>query len=228
MTLQETTLFVADTENHCARRPGGGHPDDNCRHGRDRLLAPGQAGSANALNSPWDVLESDNYVYIAMAGTHQIWRLYLSSGMVAPFAGSGRENIDDGPNPRATLAQPSGLTTDEQRLFFADSESSAVRACDFSPEGYTQTCCSASGLFDFGDRDGKGVEVRLQHCLGVAYHDGVGLIADTYNNKVNRYDIATKECHTVLGSGEPLDLYEPGGLSVWDGPSGPPLHRRHE
>lgn len=225
MTLQESTLFVADTDNHSLRAADleAGTLTTIAGTGEIGYSRQGGPGAETALNSPWDVLESDNYLYIAMAGMHQIWRMYLSTGMVAPFVGSGRENIDDGPNPRATLAQPSGLTTDEQRLFFADSESSAVRAADFSPEGYTQTLIGA-GLFDFGDRDGKGMEVRLQHCLGVAYHDGAIYIADTYNNKVKRYDMATKECRTMLGSGEPADLYEPGGLSAWGGPGGPRIY----
>jgi hypothetical protein len=225
MALQESTLFVCDTENHSLRAIDleAGTVTTVAGTGEIGYSRQGGQGTEIQLNSPWDVLESDNYLYIAMAGTHQIWRMYLSTGRVEPFVGSGRENIDDGPHPRATLAQPSGLTTDEQRIFFADSEASAVRAADFSPEGYTQTLLG-TGLFDFGDRDGKGVEVRLQHCLGVAYHDGAIYIADTYNNKIKRYDMATKECRTVLGSGEPGDLYEPGGLSLWEGPGGPCLY----
>ena len=120
-----------------------------------------------SLNSPWDLLESDNYLYVAMAGTHQIWRMVLSTGGIEPFVGNGRENIDDGLSKNATLAQPSGLTTDEQRLFFADPESSAVRAADFSPDGYTQTLVG-SGLFDFGDRDGPTLGAKLEHTVGFA------------------------------------------------------------
>ena len=179
----------------------------------------GGIGTEASLNSPWDLLESDGYLYIAMAGTHQIWRLYIQTREVRPFIGSGREDIGDGPNPRATLAQPSGLTTDEQRLFIADSESSAVRASDFSPEGYTQTLIG-EGLFEFADRDGKGLgTIRLQHCLGVAYHEGKIYIADTYNNKIKSYDLGTKECVTALGSGDRVELYEPSGLAVWSGGS---------
>ena len=44
------------------------------------------------------------------------------------------------------------------------------------------------GLFEFGDIDGRGAEVRLQHCLGVAYGDGKLYIADTYNNKIKVCD----------------------------------------
>jgi DNA-binding beta-propeller fold protein YncE len=216
LALQDNTLYIADTENHSIR---AANLDTTtlttiAGTGEQGYSRAGGIGTDAALNSPWDLLESDNYLYIAMAGTHQIWRMTLSTARVEPFAGSGRENIDDAPNPSATLAQPSGLTTDAQRLFFADSESSAVRAADFSPDGYVQTLLG-SGLFDFGDRDGKSIEVKLQHCLGVAYHNGAIYIADTYNNKIKRLDLATKECHTVYGSGNPPDLFEPGGLSVY-------------
>ncbi len=218
LALQEDTLYVADKENHSIRAANlaQGTLETIAGTGQIGYSREGGMGRDVALNSPWDLLESDNYLYIAMAGRHQIWRMVLSTGRVDPFVGSGRENIDDNLNRSATLAQPSGLTTDEQRLFFADSELSAVRAADFSPDGYTQTLVG-SGLFDFGDKEGKTLEAKLQHCLGVAYYEGGILIADTYNNKIKRLDLSAKEIITLLGSGKPDQLYEPGGLSIWDG-----------
>ena len=59
-----------------------------------------------------------------------------------------------------------------------------------------------TGLFDFGDVDGVGDDVRLQHALGVAYHDGKLYVADTYNSKIKVIDPATRTCTTFLG-GEP-------------------------
>lgn len=218
MALQDNTLFIADTENHSIRAAqlADGTLTTIAGSGEIGYSRAGGMGTEISLNSPWDLLESDNYLYIAMAGTHQIWRMVLSTGRVEPFVGNGRENIDDGLNKSSTLAQPSGLTTDEQRLFFADSESSAIRAADFSPDGYTQTLVG-TGLFDFGDKDGPALEAKLEHSLGVAYFEGAIYIADTYNNKIKRLDLDSKRVVTVLGSGEPADLYEPGGLSVWDG-----------
>ena len=225
MALQEDKLYIADTENHSVRAANlaDGTLETIAGTGEIGYGREGGMGREVPLNSPWDLLESDNYLYIAMSGRHQVWRMFLSTGKVEPFVGSGSENIDDGPNKNATLAQPSGLTTDEQRLFFADSESSAVRAADFSSDGYTQTLVGM-GLFDFGDRDGPALEAKLQHCLGVAYHDGAIFIADTYNNKIKRLDLATKKVETVLGSGEASELYEPGGLSVWEGEDGVRLY----
>ena len=218
MAIRGDTLFIADTENHALRAADlqGGRLTTIAGTGEQGYSRAGGVGTAVALNSPWDLLERDGWLYIAMAGTHQLWRMELSTGEVRAFVGNGRENIDDGPNMDATLAQPSGLTTDGQKLYFADSESSAVRVSDFDPDGFTQTLIG-SGLFEFGDRDGKAIEARLEHCLGVAYHDGKIFIADTYSNKVKSLDLAVKEVTTLYGSGEPSDLYEPGGLSVWAG-----------
>lgn len=79
-------------------------------------------------------------------------------------------------------------------------------------------------LFEFGDREGRGDEVRLQHPLGVVHHEGAVLIADTYNHKIKRLDPATREVKTVAGTGRPgqadgveSSFYEPGGLSVAGG-----------
>ena len=216
MSLSGDLLYIADTENHAIRAAdlAVGTLRTVAGTGEQGYTRQGGKGTAAELSSPWDVLARDGFLYIAMAGTHQLWRMDLNTTEVIPFVGSGRENIDDGPNPRATLAQPSGLATDGKRLFFADSESSAIRAADFAADGYTQTLLG-EGLFEFGDRDAKGLQARLQHALGVSYYNGKLYIADTYNNKIKLYDISTKDCRTVLGSGDAGELYEPGGLDVW-------------
>lgn len=70
-------------------------------------------------------------LYIAMAGSHQLWVLDLKRGILAPFAGTGYEGIRDGAPNEAWLAQPSGLSIGEEGLYFADSETSAVRVARF-------------------------------------------------------------------------------------------------
>jgi len=74
-------------------------------------------------------------------------------------------------------------------------------------------------LFSFGDRDGVGEEVRLQHALGIACHAGTLFVADTYNNKIKTIDRATRTTRTLSGSGkagrrdEPAEFDEPAGVS---------------
>src|SRR5207302_1938060 len=104
-------------------------------------------------------------LYIAMAGHHQIWTLDVVKERVDPFAGSGREDIDDGPLDKAEFAQPSGLATDGKTLWVADSETSAVRAMPLDGTGEVTTVVG-QGLFEFGDVEGVGKAVRLQHAEG--------------------------------------------------------------
>ena len=53
----------------------------------------------------------------------------------------------------------------------------------------------------FGDQDGEGDAVRLQHPLGITGRDGTLFVADSYNNKVKRLDPGRRAVTTWLGSG---------------------------
>jgi len=165
----------------------------------------------------------DDTLYIAMAGIHQLWKMDLHKNVVEPYAGSGREARFDSYLLQAALAQPSGITTDGKRLYFADSESSSLRAADLNPNGVVETLVGGD-LFDFGDIDGEGRRARLQHPLGVVYYHGSVYVADTYNNKIKRYDLATGRIETFLGDGKAglrdgdrPTFDEPGGLSIAGG-----------
>ena len=179
---------------------------------------------STTLNSPWDLALNNGTLYIAMAGFHQLWTLDLETREVRPHAGSGREQIVDGPLANAQLAQPSGIATDGQTLYFTDSETSSVRTADLGGNGNVTTIVGLD-LFTFGDVDGTGDQARLQHPLGIDVHEGVLFIADSYNNKVKRIFPATRGAATLLGNGQPghrdgpgmqAQFHEPGGLSVAD------------
>lgn len=228
MVLIGETLYVADTENHAIRAidlksktvstvAGTGEQSHNV----SRVHAPGP-GLKTALNSPWDLahVANANTLYIAMAGPHQIWHMTLDSHEIGPWAGTGRENIVDGPITSAAFAQPSGLATDGTHLFVADSEVSAIRSISLLPGKHQVQSIVGEGLFEFGDIDGRGADVRLQHCLGVSYADGKLFIADTYNNKIKVCDPKLRAVKSFAGTGKPGDIdspalfYQPGGLSV--------------
>ena len=222
MALSGEHLYVADTENHLIRRVDlkartvttiagtGTQSRDYFKKGPSREVA---------LNSPWDLQLVKSTLYIAMAGPHQIWKLDLDKEEVSTFAGSGREARLDGSLLEAGFAQPSGLTTDGKNLFVADSESNIIRAIDLT-SGRVETVVGGD-LFKFGDVDGRGDEVRLQHPLGIFAIDGKVLIADTYNHKIKQLDPGARSVRTLFGTGTPgqsdgpsPSLYEPGGLSV--------------
>ena len=225
MALDGETLYICDTENHLIRRA-----DLKARRVETILGTGEQArrfnitgiGTAVALNSPWDALVHQGSLYIAMAGPHQLWVADLKTLEARAYAGSGRENHTDGPLLNAALAQPSGITTDGKSLFFADSEVSSIRAASLSPSGDVTTVVG-KGLFDYGDIDGQGETVRLQHPLGVVFAEGKLYVADTYNHKIKQLEIKERTSRTYAGmkergtkDGERLkaQFNEPGGISA--------------
>jgi DNA-binding beta-propeller fold protein YncE len=202
MARSGSTLYVADTENHAIRAIDleSGVVMTLAGTG-EQALRPGTGGPGRStpLSSPWDLALQGRTLYIAMAGTHQIWTLDLDRGTVAPFAGTGREGLLDGSRAEAWFAQSSGLTILNGHLYVADSEVSAVR--DVELESGRVTTLVGEDLFVFGDQDGEGEAVRLQHPLGITAHDGILLVADSYNNKVKRLDPERRAVATWLGSG---------------------------
>ena len=218
-------LYVADTENHAIRKinledgavttiAGTGQK----AHGRYAITSPTQT----PLRSPWSLHLLDNYLFIAMAGSHQIW-VMIGDDQIGPFAGSGAEALVDGPLGECGFNQPSDITEGFGHLIVADPEASAVRAISFGEQPKTVTLVG-QGLFDFGDQDGAGDQALLQHPTGVVCGMETIYIADTYNHKIKTLDPRTGMVSTLIGSGSAgmgdgdfsrVSLYEPEGVSLF-------------
>ena len=226
MARSGDSLFVADTGNHAIRLVdlSGGSVTTIAGDGQqdtEWVASPGPL-DGRRLNSPWDLELAHGVLFVAMAGSHQIFGIDLEGGYIAVHAGSGREDHVDGPLMAAALAQPSGLTTDGECLFVADSEISSVRAVSLDPRGGHVRTVVGQGLFDFGDVDGVGADVRLQHPLDVAFVDGAIYVADTYNNKIKTISLPSCRAATLAGAGLPgykdgppdkARFNEPGGIT---------------
>lgn len=225
LALDGDQLYVADTENHLIRRVDLKRKlvETVAGDGRQsRSYTADGPGREVSLSSPWDLTVLGRTLYIAMAGQHQIWKLDLATGRVANFAGSGREARTDGALDDAGFAQSSGLTHDGKYLYVADSESNIIRRVD-PVAGLVETLAGGD-LFDFGDVDGTGDDVRLQHPLGVAAAEGKVYIADTYNHRIKVLDPQSRTVKRVAGAGRPgqvdggdATFYEPGGISIGGG-----------
>lgn len=219
MALKGDTLYVADRRNHSIRaldlkaqtvKTVAGIGEQS--HDREAMGPALKVG----LNSPWDLCIVGNEMYIAMAGHHQIWVMDLAKGTVRNYAGDGAETLRDGQLLRARFAQPSGLATDGKTLYVADSETSSVRAVPLGGKGQVATVVG-KGLFDFGDIDGEGDDVRLQHALGVLFIDGKLYVADTYNSKLKILDPEKRSSKNFLPDKKEANFSEPGGLSYANG-----------
>ncbi|MGW5115417.1 NHL domain-containing thioredoxin family protein [Streptomyces noursei] len=218
--LPDGTVAVADTVNHAVRvfDPAAGTLETVAGTGKQWWQGSPTAGPAREvdLSSPWDLAWWQDRLWIAMAGVHQIWAYDPADGTVAVAAGTTNEGLVDGPAAEAWFAQPSGIAAAGDRLWIADSETSAVRwierAADDATDGYVVRTAVGTGLFDFGHRDGAAEQALLQHPLGVtALPDGSVAVADTYNHALRRYDPASGEVTTLA-----TDLREPSAAVLAD------------
>lgn len=192
------TLYVADAGNHAIRAVA---------------LSTGASSTvAGALTSPWDVAYDAGSLYVAMAGAHQLWTVDIATGATAVHCGSGAEELHDGAHASAALAQPMGLSLSAGAIYFADSESSAIRVADRDQHGGVRTIVG-TGLFDFGDVDAVGDAVRLQHPQGIARApDGRLLVADCYNGSLKWIEPGSGRAQTWLRG-----LSEPSGVAISGG-----------
>ncbi|MCJ8279178.1 MAG: redoxin domain-containing protein [Rivularia sp. ALOHA_DT_140] len=226
MTFDEANniLYVADTENHTIRKidfinqkvkkiAGTGEQSFNFQFNQSN----NNIAVETALNSPWDLVKLGNKLFIAMAGCHQIWELDLETNLIRVLAGRGAESCFDGELSESAFAQPSGITTDSNQLYIADSEVSSIRGIDLENRK-VKTICGSGDLNAFGDIDGQGFNVRLQHCLGIEYTNNLLWIADTYNHKIKLINPVTGDCESFLENNDiqnkNISFSEPSGLSL--------------
>ena len=229
--LVGNTLYVADTENHLLRVVDLEAGTVATLAGTGRQGSPGFISGnllESPLNSPWSLAHVEGTLYVAMAGPHQIWSHKLGAETINVYAGSGREDVINGPLTTAAFAQPSEIVADADGkfLYVVDSEGSAIRKVPTKDTGRVTTVAGTSelprgqSLFAFGNVDGVGGRARFQHPLGVAIFDDSLFVADSYNHSLREIELKTEKVSTVAGNGapgnaiEPLQLSEPGGLSV--------------
>ncbi|RDD62562.1 thioredoxin-like domain-containing protein [Ferruginivarius sediminum] len=225
LIADEETIYVADTGNHAVRRIdlSSGTVATLAGTGeRGMVVHEEEPALAAALASPWDLELDGGVLYIANAGTHQILELDIDARELRPLAGNGGEEIIDGPGHDAQLAQPSGLALDRDSnaLYFADSETSSVRAVTLSDRAVHTLV--GEGLFEFGAENGPFELARMQHPLGIAVTTGEVLVADSYNHKARVLDLAARRVRDLDDGFECMDDLclppaEPAG--IWaDGP----------
>ena len=213
-------LYVADRANHALRAIDVASGHVRTVAGTGDLASGRMTGgpaSRTALRSPWDIAPWGGAIAVAMAGAHQLWRYDPESVAIAPLAGTGGEDIADGPAETALLAQPMGVAAAGGAAAFCDAESSSVRMLEGSGAPAVRTVVG-TGLFDFGDRDGTGDAALLQHAESVAWDGQTLVVADTYNDKLRRIDPTTRACASMPGdAGSGTAFEHPAGVAVASG-----------
>ncbi|XP_031280340.1 protein SUPPRESSOR OF QUENCHING 1, chloroplastic-like [Pistacia vera] len=212
---KKNILYVADTENHALREIDFVNEKVQTLAGngtKGLQYQGGDEGSSQLLNSPWEVCFEpvNEKVCIAMAGRHQIWEHNTHDGVTKAFRGDGYErNLNGSSSTTTSFAQPSeiSLSPDFTEIYVADSESSSIRALSLKTGGSRLLVGGdpffSDNLFKFGDHDGTGSEVLLQHPLAVfCAKDGQIYFADRCNHKIKKLDPASKGVSTLAGTGK--------------------------
>eukprot|EP01130_Rhizamoeba_saxonica_P003609 TRINITY_DN1506_c0_g1_i8.p1 TRINITY_DN1506_c0_g1~~TRINITY_DN1506_c0_g1_i8.p1 ORF type:complete len:425 (-),score=102.60 TRINITY_DN1506_c0_g1_i8:51-1325(-) len=220
-------LYVADTDNHSLRKVDTLERTVSTIAGtgkRGMDYEGGKEGMDQILSSPWGIVVHEESVVFSMAGQHQIWKYSIDSGMCSKFSGTGSEsNLNSDNKNDVCWAQPSGIYLKGEELIVCDAESSSIRSLDVV-YGTSKPIVGADKQPDdlkaFGDVDGDGYDVKLQHPLSVIqFNEESLLVADTYNHKIKL--ISGNHCETFSGTGiagttngslEDSQFSEPSGL----------------
>ncbi len=124
-------LYVADTENHAIRAVDLESKTVSTLAGTGKQGTPGVQLTGpcleTPLNSPWSIAAVGDTLYIAMAGPHQLWSHKIGSGIIGLFAGTGREDVINGPLLQSAFAQPSEIVADAKGEFLYVSTAKAPR-----------------------------------------------------------------------------------------------------
>lgn len=158
LAFHEGRLYVADTENHLIRRlePATGGIETIAGTGRQAHgpIRTAEAGPlATDLNSPWDLVVLNGILYIAMAGSHQVWGLDLARGRLELVCGTGQEALKvlypslqrvetlfgtgrpgTAHGDRPQFFEPGGLAAAPGRLYIADTNNHRIRVADLSSQ----------------------------------------------------------------------------------------------
>lgn len=218
LCLVRESLYIADTGNHALRRV-------NLISGEVVTLLgsgkPGQAkegvskhSSENSMNMPWGLSGSNDKLYIAMAGSNQIWEYELGNARMHFIAGTGDLGIADGAGRNALFAQPTSVALVQQSLYVLDSATSSVRAIQLQ-QGMVQTLVGHS-LYEFGEQDGERSDARMQYPQAIALdpNSPVLWIADTYNGSLRKLRLGGGGMSTQQ---LPHSLNQPSALAVGSG-----------
>jgi sugar lactone lactonase YvrE len=184
--FSDQKLFIADTGNHALRLAdfNSGKVTTLIGNGKkgEIILASNSADKSN-LASPTDLEFFPNHDVIAIsnAGTNQILAYDLKSEKISPLAGNGKSGSADGKFPDNSLSQTSDMVAVGDKLYFIDAITSSLRVLDEKSQVKTL------------------VKSELQNPLALTGNKDAIYIADSFNNRIVKYDFSSGKIKTLAG-----------------------------
>jgi sugar lactone lactonase YvrE len=156
------------------------------------------------------VLDPEGNLVFAEGNASRVRRILKKTGALETLAGNGRASYagDGGPATSAALKSPSEVAFDrEGSLYVADAANYVVRRVDAKTRIITTIAGIRRNRFT---GDGAALETALARPGGLAFdRDGRLVIADTFNARIRRLDLATGRVETLAGNGDLL-FFGPG------------------
>jgi sugar lactone lactonase YvrE len=212
LAVDRQALYVADTGNHCVRRIRLDTGDV------ETVLGSGRPGYGNveeqggglraSINAPHALVASEDVLYVAATGQHQILRADLRHQRVETLAGDGRSDVRDGIGGQSSLSQPMALALLSGQLMIADAGGNAIRRLRFAD--LALTTLAGSSPWTPGNRDGVGDKARFAYPCGLAAGESRLYVADTMNDRLCTLDPYSGQLATMAVE---RVLHEPQGLS---------------
>jgi len=167
-----------------------------------RTAALGDHGPATSafLMDPWGLAaDPTGNWYVADSGDHRLRKIGIDQ-TITTAAGTGIFGSSvDGPATTSNIAQPRALAADSAgNIFF----NSACEVRELLPNGTLKTIAGGYTCAYRGDGT-SALDAQLQFPAGLAADSsGTIYIADTYNNRIRRVNLAAGVITTIAGTGQ--------------------------
>ena len=207
----ETTVYVADTDNHRVRAVTDG--TIRTVAGTAHLAGDGGPATEALLHSPADVaLDASGNLYI-VEQSNQAVRKVGTDGTITTVAGTGVRGspTPDAPATESNLAGPRGvLVTRGGDLLISSTNARRVIRVD---EGGVVRTYAGTGFFGFEGDGGPASEAELNFPVGLAEDsEGSIYIADNNDQRIRKVG-SDSIINTVAGNGE-RDFAGDGGAAT--------------
>jgi sugar lactone lactonase YvrE len=202
----DSNLYIADTFNSRIRKVAAATGIITTVAGSGAFGPSGDGGAATQaqLEYPRDVaVDVAGNLFITDTLNNRIRKVTAATGVIDTVAGSGDEGFsgDGGPAKSAALQQPHGAVLDRAgNIYIADTLNHRIRKVTASTGVITTV--AGTGVEGFSGDGGAATAARIAQPDSVMVDSAGNLyIADTYNHRVRKVDVATGIITTVAGNG---------------------------